>query len=220
MGERQAEEPDQPSREIAQRVLAATDRARRKLARDLHDGAQQKFVTAVINLQLAQSRFSSDPQRAERHLETALRQATAGLDELREFVSGIHPPVLVHLGLSAAVGSLADGFPIPLELDITDRRLPAATEESVYFFISEALANVAKHAHANVARIRVVATITLLTVEVSDDGIGGATMTVAGSGMIGLADRVEALGGDFAFESPPSSGTVVRGTIPLPAELL
>jgi signal transduction histidine kinase len=204
--------------QAARRILADADGARQRLARDLHDGAQQKFVTAVIDLQLAQAKFTTDPQRAREHLDAALRQSQGGLAALRDFIAGMHPPILTHAGLRAAVKSLADGFPIPLELDIIDQRLPSAHEESVYFFISEALTNVIRHARATLARVGVRHTGDMvLVVEVVDDGVGGAVLSSGGSGLLGLIDRVEALGGEFGFSSPEEGGTVVRGLIPLPA---
>jgi signal transduction histidine kinase len=205
--------------QAARRILADADGARQRFARNLHDGAQQKFVTAMINLQLAQAKFTTDPQRAREHLDAALRQSQGGLAALRDFIAGMHPPILTHAGLLAAVTSLADGFPIPLELDIIDQRLPSAHEESVYFFIAEALTNVIRHAHATLATVGVRHTgDTALAVEVVDDGIGGAILSSRGSGLLGLSDRVEALGGEFALSSPAEGGTVVRGLIPLPGE--
>jgi signal transduction histidine kinase len=205
-------------RQAARRILADADGARQRLARDLHDGAQQKFVTAVIDLQLAQAKFTTDPQRAREHLDAALRQSQGGLAALRDFIAGMHPPILTHAGLRAAVTSLADGFPISLDLDILDQRLPWAHEESVYFFISEALTNVIRHAHATLARVGVRHTGDMvLVVEVVDNGVGGAVLSSGGSGLLGLIDRVEALGGEFVVSSPAEGGTVVRGLIPLPA---
>jgi signal transduction histidine kinase len=218
LSERQAAERDDVGREAARRILEAADGARQRLARDLHDGAQQQFVTAAINLQLAQARFDSDPQRARHHLEAALHQSEAGLAALRDFVSGIHPPILTNLGLKAAVVSLADGFPIVVETEVTGRRLGWALEESLYFFISEAMTNVIKHSHATESEIRVESGAGTLTVEVTDDGVGGASLTRGGTGLLGLGDRVQALGGDFSFSSPPGGGTVVRGLIPLPTD--
>jgi signal transduction histidine kinase len=203
-------------RKAARRILADADGARQQLARNLHDGAQQNFVTAVIDLKLARAKFTTDPQRAQEHLDAALRQSQGGLAALRDFIAGMHPPILTHAGLRAAVSSLADGFPIPLELDIIDHRLSWAHEESVYFFISEALTNVIRHARATLARVGVRHTGDMvLVVEVVDDGVGGAVMSSGGSGLLGLSDRVEALGGEFVFSSPAEGGTVVRGLIPL-----
>jgi signal transduction histidine kinase len=206
------------SRQAPRRILEASDAARRRFARDLHDGAQQKFVTAVINLHLAQARFTSEPERAKRHLDSARDQAESGISALRDLVAGIHPPVLSHLGLRAAIESLADGFPIPFTMSVTDHRLPIALEESVYFFVSEALTNVIKHARASKAGVQIAIGSTLLTVEVSDDGIGGATLGARGSGLMGLMDRMQALSGELTLASPPTGGTVLRGVVPVPAE--
>jgi signal transduction histidine kinase len=208
----------EPPHDGARRILEAADSARRRLARDLHDGAQQQFVTAVINLQLAQAKFAGDPDRAKRHLDTALQQAESGLAALRDLVTGIHPPILTHLGLNAAVQSCLDGLPIPVRLEITDERLPPGVEESMYFFVSEALTNVVKHAHASSAAILIARTNTIVNVEVSDDGVGGADLHAGGSGLMGLVDRMHALGGDLTIASPPTGGTVLRGVIPMPAE--
>ncbi|MGA8718071.1 MAG: histidine kinase [Solirubrobacteraceae bacterium] len=200
----------------ARQILETADADRRRFTRDLHDAAQQKFVAAMNNLRLAQARFASEPERAKRHLDAALTQAESGLRALRDLVAGIHPPVLAHLGLQAAVESLADDCPIPVSLDITDGRLPVVIEESVYFFVSEALTNVIKHARASEAKILIAAGETLLTVEVSDDGVGGASMTDDGSGLPGLMHRVQALDGELTLASPPTGGTVLRGVLPLP----
>jgi signal transduction histidine kinase len=200
----------------ARRILEAADADRRRFAQDLHDGAQQKFVAAVNNLQLARGRFASEPERAKHHLDAALAQAESGLGALRDLVAGIHPPILGHLGLQAAVASLADDSPIPVRLDITDGRLPRAIEESVYLFVSEGLTNVIKHARAREARVLIATSESLLTIEVSDDGIGGAIVTGDGCGLPGLMDRMQALDGSFRLASPPTGGTLLRGVLPLP----
>jgi len=200
----------------ARRILETADADRRRFTRDLHDGAQQKFVAAINNLRLAQTRFSSEPERAKRHLDAALTQAESGLRALRDLVADIHPPVLAHLGLQAAVESLADDCSIPVSLDITDGRLPVTIEDSVYFFVSEGLTNVIKHARASEARVLIAAGQTLLTVEVSDDGVGGASMTGDGYGLPGLMQRMQALDGELTLASPPTGGTVLRGVLPLP----
>jgi signal transduction histidine kinase len=218
LSEPQVAGDEDADREAARRILADADGARQRLARDLHDGAQQKFVTALIDLQLAQATFTTDPPRAREHLDAALLQSQGGLAALRDFIAGMHPPILTHAGLRAAVTSLADGFPIPLELDIIEQRLPWAHEESAYFFISEALTNVIRHAQATLARVGVRHTGDMvLVVEVVDDGVGGAVVSSGGSGLLGLIDRVETLGGEFVFSSPAERGTVVRALIPLPA---
>jgi signal transduction histidine kinase len=211
---------EDPGREITRRILEAGDAARRRVAGDLHDGAQQKFVTTVINLQLAQAKFSSDPQRAKRHLDAALVQAQLGLGELHDLVTGIHPPILSHLGLRAALGSLTDGLSMQVELEVTEVRLPRLVEDSVYFFVSEGLTNVIKHAEADRVAIRVAAANGLLSVEVSDDGRGGATLTSRGTGLVGLQDRVEALRGELTIVSPAAGGTLLRAVLPLRGAVL
>jgi signal transduction histidine kinase len=202
-------------RDVRRRILEAGDAARRRVARDLHDGAQQKFVTTVINLQLAQATLATDPQRAKRYLDAALVQAETGLGELRELVTGIHPPILGHLGLNAAVGALADALPIPVELAVTDERFARVLEDNVYFFVSEALTNVIKHARASQAAVRITAGSMLLSAEVRDDGLGGVTLINGGTGLMGLLDRVEALDGQLTIASPPAGGTMLRAVIPL-----
>jgi signal transduction histidine kinase len=213
-----ADKPDGPEFAGAKRILAAADADRRRFAQDLHDGAQQKFVAAVTNLQLARTRFASQPDRAREHLDAALAQAESGLSALRDLVAGIHPPILTHLGLQAAVESLADGLPIPVSLEIGDGRLPPAIEETVYYFVAEALTNVIKHARAGEATVMIDVSESILTVEVSDDGIGGAIPTSGSAGLVGLMDRMQAMEGVLTVASPPSGGTVLRGVLPLSAE--
>lgn len=198
----------------ARRILASADADRRRFTQDLHDGAQQKFVAAVTNLQLARARFTSEPDRAREHLDAALEQAKSGLAALRDLAAGIHPPILRHLGVQAAVESLANGLPIPVSLELTQTRLPPALEETVYYFVSEALTNVIKHASAGEARVMIGVSETLVTVEVSDDGVGGAVPTSDRYGLVGLIDRVQAMDGDLTVASPPKGGTVLRGVLP------
>jgi PAS domain S-box-containing protein len=197
------------------RLVAASDAARRQVTRDLHDGAQQRLVTALINLQLAVEKWESAPQRARELLGLALQDALLGLADLREIVAGIHPAILTQRGLGAAVDGLAARLPIPVELDVPDDRLPAAIELSVYFFCSEALTNVVKHAQASSARVRVELTGDRCTVEVRDDGVGGARPGGQASGLTGLRDRIGALGGTVHIDSPQAGGTVLTASIPL-----
>jgi signal transduction histidine kinase len=199
------------------RIVAAQDDARRRIARDLHDGAQQKIVAALVTLQRAQGKWSSDPQRAHELLDTGVEQAKAGLNSLRELVVGIHPPILTHLGLAAAIESLAAGMPVPVRMDIMSDRLPASFEASIYFFVAEGLTNVIKHAEASEAGVRIGMKQGNMRVETTDDGIGGADPTRAG--LAGLSDRVEALGGQMTVSSPPGHGTTLTACIPLPAPL-
>ena len=192
------------------RMITAFDAARRRVTRDLHDGAQQRFVSAIINLQLAQQNWSSTPHKAKDLLDLALRDASSGLQELREIAAGIHPAILTHRGLAAVLEALAARLPIPVELDVTDRRLPEAIESSIYFFCSEALTNVVKHARAGSAWVRVALEGDRCTAEVRDDGIGGADSWPRTSGLIGLRDRIGALKGAIEISSPAAGGTVLR----------
>jgi PAS domain S-box-containing protein len=205
------------ARAAQRRIVEAGDLARRRVTRDLHDGAQQKLVSLVLNLELAQEVRASEPGHATELLETATRQARAAISELRALAAGIHPTVLTTLGLRAAVEALAEELPLPIDpLEVPEIRLPAVIEGSVYFLISEALTNVVKHADAHAAAVRVDVTRSNLTVEVRDDGIGGAELQPARHGLAGLADRMGALGGTLQLESPTSSGTILRAEIPLP----
>jgi signal transduction histidine kinase len=198
------------------RVIEAGDTARQRLARDLHDGAQQQFVTALISLRLAQRKWDSDATRARELLDNGVEQADSGLATLRELVAGIHPPVLAHLGLAAAVEASASRLPFPVRVDVTEQRLPGGIEVSVYFFVSEALTNVLKHAQASSASVQISVEADDLRVEVGDDGIGGARPGV-GSGLVGLADRVGALNGQLDVASTAESGTTLSAQIPLSA---
>jgi signal transduction histidine kinase len=202
-------------REARRRIIEAGDVARRHLARDIHDGAQQQLVAAVISLQVAQRKWQTDRDRSKQLLDSALAQAEAGLESLRELVAGIHPPILTHLGLTAAIEALAAKLPIPVRLDLIDRRLAPEVETSVYYFVSEGLTNTIKHAHASSAGVRVAVADHHLEVEVSDDGVGGVTMAATGSGLIGLADRIGALGGELGVTSAAGGGTMLHARIPL-----
>jgi signal transduction histidine kinase len=200
------------------RMITAFDAARRRVTRDLHDGAQQRFVSAIINLQLAQQKWSSEPEPAKDLLDRALQDAGSGVQELREIAAGIHPAILTHRGLSAALDSLAARLPIPVELDVPDLRLPEPVESSIYFFCSEALTNVVKHARASSACLRVALEDDGCMVEVRDDGIGGADSRPGTSGLTGLRDRIGALKGAMEVSSPVAGGTMLRAWLPLPAE--
>jgi PAS domain S-box-containing protein len=197
------------------RVVAASDAARRRITRDLHDGAQQRLVTTLINLQLAGQKWESSPQRARELLGLALRDVRLGMDELREIVAGIHPAILTQRGLAAAIDALAARLPVPVELDVPGRRLPAPIELSVYFFCSEALTNVVKHARASCAWVRVEITADRCAVEVRDDGIGGLRPGPQAAGLTGLRDRIGALNGTMSIASPDGGGTVLSASIPL-----
>jgi signal transduction histidine kinase len=198
------------------RLVAASDAARRRVTRDLHDGAQQRLVATLINLQLAEQRWESAPQRARELLGQALTDARHGIEDLRELAAGLHPAILTQRGLAPAVRGLADRVPMPVEIDVPGVRLPAPIEASLYFFCSEALTNVVKHARATRAWIRLAVTTDQCVAEVGDDGIGGARPGPETSGLIGLSDRIGALGGTLDIISPPSGGTVLRAAVPTP----
>jgi PAS domain S-box-containing protein len=205
------------ARAAQRRTLEAGDAARRQVTRDLHDGAQQEFVNALVNLQLAQQKWTNEPERARELVDTATDQARIGIDELRELAAGIHPTLLSTRGLAAAIEALADRMPILVEpLQIPAERLPGEIESSLYFVISEALTNVMKHAQATSASVRVSIDSGLVRAEVSDDGVGSPSVTVAGHGLGNLADRVVALDGTFRVDSEQSVGTTLRAEVPIP----
>jgi signal transduction histidine kinase len=195
------------------RIVQASYEERRRLGRDLHDGAQQELVGAVMSLKLAKRRLARDPDEAGELLDEALAHMDTGIRELRELAAGIHPSILTDRGLGAALEALAARSPIPVELEkVPARRLPAPVETSAYFVVAEALTNAVKHARCSYVRVGVRVEEGALTVDVLDDGIGGANPS-AGSGLRGLADRVNALGGRLEIESPAGGGTTVRARI-------
>jgi PAS domain S-box-containing protein len=198
------------------RLVAAADAERRRLARDLHDRAQQRLVQALIELQLAQRSWSAEPDAALHHLEQGLGATKAAITELRELSQGIHPHVLIDRGLRAALGALADRAPCPVQLDVPADRFAPAVEATVYFLVAESLTNIAKHARADEARVTVWREGGDLVVEVGDDGVGGARKS-EGSGLRGLADRVAAAGGGLEILSPPGGPTLLRARLPLNA---
>jgi len=197
------------------RIVAATDAARRRLERNLHDGAQQRLAALSLSLRLAESRLPGEPEKALEILAAARAELTQALEELRELARGLHPNVLTDRGLGPALESLLIRSPIPVEIDVPDERFPPAIEAAAYYVAAEALANVAKYANATLAEVRVAEHDdgASIVVEVVDDGVGGAD-PARGSGLEGLVDRVESLDGTFAVESPPGGGTRVRATIP------
>ena len=198
------------------RIVTAGDVERRRLERNLHDGAQQRIVSLSLSLRIALSKLDKDPAAARAVLEAAGEELSLALDELRELARGLHPAVLTNRGLGAAVEALASRAPVAVELaEMPDERLPAPVEAAAYYLIAEALTNVAKYAAATTVRVRVLVGGGGVTVEVTDDGVGGAD-PAAGSGLRGLADRVEALGGSLDVHSPPGGGTSLRGRLPLP----
>jgi PAS domain S-box-containing protein len=195
------------------RIVAAADENRRRVVRDLHDGAQQRLVNTIVTLKLAHEALDADGGSARDLLEEALDHAQDAIAELRELSHGILPTVLTRGGLRAAVEALASRTRVPVEVAVGVDRLPAAIEATAYFVVAEALTNVAKHAHAT--RVTVTAQVDdgALHVDVRDDGIGGARPD--GSGLVGLADRLAALDGRLRVESPDDGGTVFSAEIPL-----
>jgi len=199
------------------RIIAAADAARERLARDLHDGTQQRLVTTVVNLQLADQEFDRDAHAARELLQTALAEAGEALSELRELAHGVHPTILTNRGLGAAAAALAARSPLPVEVAVGDERYLPHVEVAAYFFIAEALTNVIKHAQATHAELTVQRRDGDLLIDVRDDGVGGADD--AGSGIRGLRDRIEALGGQMQIASPPGHGTHLHATIEHPGTL-
>ncbi|MEA2177449.1 MAG: hypothetical protein QOG77_746 [Solirubrobacteraceae bacterium] len=187
---------------------------RQRLERDLHDGAQQRLVALSLQVHVARAKITSDPEAAGAILDRARDELRLALEELRELARGIHPAVLTDRGLGAAIAGLASRFPMPVQVLTTPlARLPASVEAAAYFVVSESLANMAKHAGASHATVRVARQNGTALVEVHDDGCGGACME-AGSGLRGLADRLAALDGRLEVVSPPGQGTTVRARIP------
>ena len=196
------------------RLVRAGDDQRRRLERNLHDGAQQRFVSVLLRLRLAQARVAADPVATIDMLEDAARELDKGLQELREIARGLHPAILGDLGLLRAVESLAERLTVPVEIEADAERLPEDVEATAYYIVAEALTNVAKHSGAGHARVSVRRDGAVVRCEISDDGRGGAD-TAAGTGILGLRDRAEAAGGTLAVVSPPGQGTVVTALLPL-----
>jgi signal transduction histidine kinase len=195
------------------RIVESGDAARRRLERDLHDGAQQRLVSLALSLRMLGSRLDDDPDAA-RELEFARSELDQALEELRELARGIHPSLLSDRGLDAAIEGLAHRAPLPVELEgKPGERLPERVESAAYFVVAEALTNVAKYAQATHASVNVTRDDGQVLVEVSDDGVGGADPGT-GSGLRGLLDRVSALGGRLEVDSRPGQGTTVRAEIP------
>lgn len=195
------------------RLVEAGDSARRRIERDLHDGAQSRLVGVSLLLRAAQTRAPAESELATL-LERAQEELQTGLTELRELARGIHPAVLTDHGLEQALQALVSRVPVPVTLEAADEeRLPAPVESAAYFVVSEALTNVAKYAHATEARVAIRQVNGRVTVEVTDDGVGGADVE-HGSGLRGLADRVAALDGTLSLESPAGRGTRLQAEIP------
>jgi signal transduction histidine kinase len=196
------------------RLVEASDTERRRLERNLHDGAQARLVGLAMLLGLARRRVDTDPEETGILIDRALVELRASLAELRELARGIHPAILTELGLAAALNAIASRAPVPVTLETDgEQRLPAPVEVAAYFVVAEALANVAKYAQATEATVAVHRTNGQVTVDVSDDGIGGAD-AAQGSGLRGLGDRVAALDGTLSLDSPPGHGTRLHVEIP------
>ena len=196
------------------RVVAATDAERRRVVRDLHDGAQQRLVHTVVTLKLARRALQNEEDDGPALLTEALDHAEQATAELRELAHGILPAVLTRGGLRAGVDALASRMPVPVENGVSVGRLPAAVEATAYFIVAEALTNVAKHARAGRAVVAARVEDGTLRVQVRDDGVGGARPD--GSGMLGLADRLAVFDGQLRVESPADGGTLVAADLPLP----
>jgi PAS domain S-box-containing protein len=208
-------EQEEEIRASRTRIIGAGDDARRRLERNLHDGAQQRLVSLSVSLRLAETRLATDPDEAAAILGAARGELAAALDELRELARGIHPAVLTDRGLAAAVEALVTRTPFPVEVEMPSQRLEPAVEAAAYYVVSEALTNVAKYAQASSARVHVRETADrVVVIEVTDDGAGGAD-PAGGTGLRGLADRIEALNGTLSVESPPGSGTRILAEIPV-----
>ena len=195
------------------RLVTTADDARRRVVRDLHDGAQQRLVHTIVTMKLAQRAFQDEDAMAEALLEEALGHAEHSNAELRELAHGILPAVLTRGGLRAGIDAFVLRLDLPIEVDLPVERFPAEIEASAYFVVAEALTNVVKHSHAQRAAVRVYVEDELLHLEIRDDGIGGADP--GGHGLVGMGDRVSALGGRFNIESPAGGGTLVTATLPL-----
>jgi signal transduction histidine kinase len=197
------------------RIVATADATRRRIERDLHDGAQQRLVSLALHLRAVQAAMPADLGELEGELARVADELTGVLDELREFARGIHPAILAEGGLGPALRALARRSPVPVELDLRAAgRLPDGVEVAAYYAVSEMLTNVAKHAHASVVHVSVEVVDRVVRVSVRDDGAGGADPTL-GSGLVGLKDRVESLDGTLTIRSPIGEGTSVRVELPL-----
>jgi PAS domain S-box-containing protein len=195
------------------RILAAADEQRRRVVRDLHDGAQQRLVHTVITLKLALQALQNEQDVAPALVTEALDHAQCATAELRDLAHGILPEVLTRGGLRAGVDALASRMPVPVENGVSVSRLPTAVEATAYFFVAEALTNLAKHARARHAKVTARIEDGTLVVHIRDDGMGGARPD--GSGLLGLADRLASLDGQLRVESPTNGGTLIAAAIPI-----
>jgi signal transduction histidine kinase len=193
------------------RMLAAADEVRRRLERDLHDGAQQHLVSLALTLKRAQVQARGTP--AQGVLSEALELLEEALAEIRDLARGLHPAILGERGLAAALEGLVARSPVSVELRAPGERVTPSAEAAIYFTVAEALTNVAKHADATQARVQVQLRDGMVTAEIADDGVGGANMN-ANRGLQGLSDRLDALGGTLTVESPRGAGTIIRARVP------
>jgi signal transduction histidine kinase len=199
------------------RVVAAGDEARRRIRRDLHDGAQQRLVSAVIALKLARRELGDATGPAVELVDEALSHAESATSELRELSHGILPDALRQGGVRAGIEALVSRLRLPVSTSVTGERLPDVLEATAYFIVAEALTNVVRHAHARSAKVTAAIEHGELWLQVSDDGVGAARPD-AGSGLLGLRDRAAAVNGDLAVHSPPGEGTIITARLPLPVE--
>ena len=201
-------------RDARQRILAAADEERRRIERDLHDGAQQRLVAVTLTLRLAESRLTSDPASAAQLVAQAREEAQLAVEELRELARGIHPALLSDRGLGAALEALATRAPVPVQISgVPSDRLCERVEACAYFVTAEALTNVAKYANATEAFVELSLEDGCLQLRVRDDGVGGADPS--GGGLRGLRDRVEAVDGHLELDSPTGGGTTLTVEIPV-----
>jgi signal transduction histidine kinase len=194
------------------RVLTEGDDARRRVVRDLHDGAQQRLVHAIVTLKLAQRALRDDASRAESLVAEALEHAERGNAELRELSHGILPSVLTRGGLHAGIDAVISRLEIPVDMNVTSERVAPEIEASAYFIVLEALTNVVKHSRATSAAVTVAVDHDTLSVEVLDNGVGGANPR--GHGLVGISDRVAAFGGSLRIDSSPGRGTKLAAELP------
>jgi signal transduction histidine kinase len=197
------------------RIVAAADESRRRIERDLHDGTQQQLVNLMLELRMVEVRGLSEVSELKAQLARTERGLAGALEELQEISRGIHPAILMRGGLEPALRALARRSTVAVELDLrAEHRLPEHVEVAAYYIVSEALTNAAKHAQASVVNVELEAHDAILQLAIRDDGIGGAD-PAHGSGLVGLSDRIEALGGTLEVTSPTGSGTTLLIEIPL-----
>jgi PAS domain S-box-containing protein len=200
------------------RIVAAGDEATRRIERNLHDGTQQRLIALGLDVETVRDRIPADQQEAQSGLERITHELEAVLEDVRELSHGLHPALLSQAGLGPSLRALARRSPIPVKLDVSVSERPSeSTETAVYYVISEALANAAKHARASEISVVVTTSRSEIRAVIEDDGSGGAEVS-AGSGLVGLIDRIEALGGRFGLDSPPGHGTRISIEMPLTAE--